>query len=77
MSDEAGAFDAAFDAAQQRNDAERHSVPSTLADDMADLARLESALTYDAMSECDRRMIAREVMRLKAKVGLLPIGRAA
>ena len=77
MSNEAGAFDAAFDAAQQRNDAERHSVPSTLADDMVDLLRLESTLKYDALSDRDRRLIAQEYMRLKAKVGLLPIGRAA
>ena len=77
MSDEAGAFDAVFDAAQQRNDAERHSVPSTLADDLADLLRLESTLKYDALSDRERRLITQEYMRLKAKVGLLPIGRAA
>lgn len=62
--------DPSYDALCQRNDVIRHIEPPTYAEEMGKLLRLQTALRCDDMTPEDRRMVAREVLRLSLRLSV-------
>lgn len=60
--------DAEFDAIHSRWDDIRHLEAPSRLDDAETLTRLEASLLHDDMTLADRKMISREVFRLRTKL---------